>query len=88
MSSAPFAHYLDTSHLNSDRASVFAVWCCHLCRPGIVEGLGAVYQCPNSPVALAQARRSLLGPPISEMPISETKARGLHPRLFKRIARD
>lgn len=83
MSSAPFAYYLDTGHLNSERANVFAVWCCHLCRPGMVEGLGAVYQRPNSPVAWTQAKRSILGPPISE-----TKARELHPQLFERIARD
>ena len=93
MSSATFAYYLDTGHLSADkpdadRANVFAAWCCHLCRPVMVEGFGAVYQDPNSPVAWTQARRSVLDPPISETNTSETKARGLHPRLFKRIARD
>ena len=67
--------------------NVFAGFVCNGLRSQngqvMLDGLGAMYESPNSPVASTAASQDYLRTKCKRVP--EAKARLIHPRLFERL---
>jgi hypothetical protein len=69
-------------YLEPTGPNVYAAFPENVTPSGCIEGLGAVFEYGNSPVASTSASRSFLR---GCKRISEAKARQVHPALFQRL---
>lgn len=77
-----YAEYSD-SRKRIPAENVFAAFTGNGIHNNSYEGLGAIFEWPNSPVACTSASREFLRKKCKR--ISEAEARAIHPLLFSRL---